>query len=179
MKTVKFFTLGCKVNQYETQSIRERFVRAGVKELEDSQPADIYVINTCTVTHRADSESFSLIHRAKRENPQAKVMVTGCLVEKDAIYLSQIKGVDFVISKKFFPEGISSFSGHTRAFLKIQDGCNNSCSYCKVPLARGTSRSRPLDEIVQEANKLVNNGFKEIGLCGVCLGAYGRDLTPP
>lgn len=175
MKTIKFYTLGCKVNQYETQSIRERFIKIGFKELLDGQPADVYMINTCTVTHRADSDSRKFIHKAKRENPNAKVIVTGCLVERDSAHLSNLKEIDFIISKRFFAEGISDFCGHTRAFLKVQDGCNNSCSYCKVPLARGRSRSRPLDEIVNEAELLVRGGFKEIVLSGICLGAYGKD----
>ncbi len=176
MKTIKFYTLGCKVNQYETQSIRERFIKIGFKELLDGQPADIYVINTCTVTHKADSGSLGLIHKAKRENPNAKVIVTGCLAERDSAHLSHLKEIDFIISKRFFAEGISDFCGHTRAFLKIQDGCNNSCSYCKVPLVRGLSRSRPLDEVVNEAQRLVRSGFKEIVLSGICLGAYGKDF---
>jgi len=190
MNTVKFYTLGCKVNQYETQVIREKFIKAGIEELEDSQPADIYVINTCTVTHRADSESFSIIRKAKRENPKAKIVVTGCLTELDEDKIKNIDGIDLIIKNKdkerilnrlFFQtsrtqKGISFFKGHTRAFLKVQDGCDNFCSYCKVPLVRGASRSRPLDEIIREAKKLVKNGFKEIVLCGICLGAYGKDF---
>ena len=178
MKTVKFYTLGCKVNQYETQSIRERFSRAGFSESENGSPADIYLINTCTVTHKADSDSRYYIHKAESQNPRAKIIVTGCLVEKDALSLAKIKGIDYLISKRFFSEGISSFSGHTRAFLKIQDGCDNFCSYCKVPLVRGHSRSKKLAQIIKEAKALVKNGFKEIVLCGICLGAFGRDLKP-
>ncbi len=178
MKTVKFYTLGCKVNQYETQSIRERFVRSGFKEIFDGHKADIYVINTCTVTHRADKDSRYYINKARAGNPKAKVIVTGCIAGKDAEVLSGFKGAGYIISKKFFPDGISAFSGHTRAFLKIQDGCNNFCSYCIVPLVRGRSRSRSLEEIVCEAKKLVDNGFKEIVLTGICLGAYGKDLRP-
>jgi len=177
MKTVKFYTLGCKVNQYDTQSIREQFLRAGFQELENSHPADIYVINTCTVTQRADAESLNLICRAKRQNPKAKIIVTGCLAEKGTQLLSAVKGADFIVSKRFFPERpISGFSGHTRAFLKVQDGCDNFCSYCKVPLARGRSRSRQVKEILKEAKSLVENGYKEIVLCGICLGAFGKDL---
>jgi len=176
MKTVKFYTLGCKVNQYETQSIRERFIRQGFKEVVGTRPANVYLINSCTVTHKADTESLKFIRKARRENPKAKIIITGCLVEKDADYLSGLKGIDVVVSKKFFPEGISDFSGHTRAFLKIQDGCNNFCSYCKVPLVRGRSRSRPLQDVIKEANHLVNKGFKELVLTGINLGSYGRDL---
>jgi threonylcarbamoyladenosine tRNA methylthiotransferase MtaB len=193
MKTVKFYTLGCKVNQYETQAIREQFLNAGFKELSNSQPADIYVINTCTVTHRADSDSFNLIRRAKRENSKAEIIAVGCLTELDEDKIKNIDREILIIKNKdknkiierlnikqlitHNSQHITYFKGHTRAFLKIQDGCNNFCSYCKVPLVRGASRSRPLDEIIQEASKLVKNGFQEIVLSGICLGAYGRDLS--
>lgn len=200
MQTIKFYTLGCKVNQYDTQSIREQFIRAGFKELDNYQSADVYVVNTCTVTHKADAGSLNYIRRAKRENPQAKIVVTGCYTELDEDRIREIGGVSLIVKNKdkeklpglLLPQdeitsqrdnettnqGISSFKGHTRAFLKIQDGCDNFCSYCKVPLVRGKSRSRPLNEIVREADQLVRNGFKEIVLCGICLGAYGKDLNP-
>ncbi len=176
MKTVKFITLGCKVNQYDTQSIRERFLKAGFTQIYNGKPADMYLVDTCTVTASADRKSRNAIHSCIRENPRAKVIVTGCLVEEDANALADIPGVSFIISKKFFPSGISNFCAHTRAFLKIQDGCDNFCSYCKVPMVRGRSRSRSLDEIISDARGLVKNNFKEIVLCGICLGAYGRDL---
>lgn len=196
-RTIKFFTLGCKVNQYETQMLREQFLRAGFKELGNGNPSDIYLINTCTVTHRADAESLSVIRKAHRENPKARIIVTGCLAELDTDKINDIKGVtgifknsekkdiiySFVSGEPAIKRlnestgyGISSFKGHTRAFLKIQDGCNNFCSYCKVPLARGRQKSRPLKEIILEAKKLVQNDFKEIVLTGVCLGSYGKDL---
>lgn len=179
MKTIKFYTLGCKVNQYDTQNIRERFVKFGFKELNNGLPADTYLVNTCTVTAVADSKSRELIRRINRENPRGRIIVTGCLVEKDASSIAGLAGVNFIIAKRFFPEvGIENFGGHTRAFLKIQDGCNNFCSYCKVPYARGPSRSRPISEIIADAGRLVKNGFKEIVLTGICLGAYGRDITP-
>jgi threonylcarbamoyladenosine tRNA methylthiotransferase MtaB len=178
MKTIKFYTLGCKVNQYDTQSIRERFLLNGFEEVSNGDKADVYLINTCTVTHGADSDSFNLIRRSRRQNPGAKIIVTGCLVEKDSEALSKGGQTDYLISKRFFTDGISGFRGHTRAFLKIQDGCNNSCSYCKVPLVRGNSRSRPLRDISAEAEALVKNGHKEIVLTGICLGAYGQDLNP-
>jgi threonylcarbamoyladenosine tRNA methylthiotransferase MtaB len=173
---IKFYTLGCKVNQYDTQGIRERFLNHGFKESRNNQKADFYLINTCTVTSSADSKSREVIRRCIRENPKAKIIVTGCLVKRDAGMIAGIRGVSLIVSKSFFCDGITDFSGHTRAFLKIQDGCNNFCSYCKVPLVRGRSRSRPLDEIVKEAKALAEKGFKEIVLTGICLGAYGRDL---
>lgn len=200
MQTVKFFTLGCKVNQYETQVIREQFLKAGFTELDDHLAADVCVINTCTVTHRADADSLNFIRRAKRENPSAELIVTGCLAELDEEKIKKIGARSLIVKKKgkdtitqsFFSglprlretatpaiiTGISGFKAHTRVFLKIQDGCNNFCSYCKVPLVRGRSRSRPLNEIIKEAANLVRNGFKEIVLCGICLGTYGNDLAP-
>ncbi len=190
METIKFYTLGCKVNQYDTQNIREQFIRAGFKELDNHKPADIYIINTCTVTHRADSESLTFMRRAKRENPRGFVVVTGCLTELDSDRIKEIGGINLIVKNSnkdkiinFFnrqtgkqDNGITNFKGHTRAFLKIQDGCDNFCSYCKVSLVRGPSRSRPQDEIIAEATRLVDNGFKEIVLCGICLGSYGKDL---
>jgi len=151
---------------------------AGFKESSNGKPADICLINTCTVTHKADRDSRHAILKARSLSPRARIIVTGCLVEKGAGDLAKLKGIDLIVGKSFFPEGISKFCGHTRAFLKIQDGCDNFCSYCKVPLVRGRSRSRELSEIIQEAKALVKNGFQEIVLCGICLGAYGKDLQP-
>jgi threonylcarbamoyladenosine tRNA methylthiotransferase MtaB len=193
MKTIKFYTLGCRVNQYDTQIIREQFINAGFRELEDGEPANFCVINTCTVTHKADSESFNLIRKALRENPFTKIIVTGCLTELDEDKINEISGINLIVKNKdkeniikLLPyqnrpngqtnEGISYFKAHTRAFLKVQDGCNNFCSYCKVPLVRGRSRSKSLIRIVDEASRLIKNGFKEIVLTGICLGTYGRDL---
>ncbi|MDP1852675.1 MAG: MiaB/RimO family radical SAM methylthiotransferase [Candidatus Omnitrophota bacterium] len=174
-RTIKFYTLGCKVNQYDTQSIRARFMRAGFEELDNGCPSRFCLINTCTVTAVADAKSRELIRRIKRENPDAKIIVTGCLAQKDAPSLSGVPDVDFIISKSFFPDGIGVFKGNTRAFLKIQDGCNNFCSFCKVPYVRGRSRSRTLSEVTLEAERLVKTGVKEIVLCGICLGSYGKD----
>ncbi len=190
MQTVRLITLGCKVNQYETQVIRENLLKAGFKESEKNLPADIYVINTCTVTHKADQESLYYINRSQRLNPKAKIIVTGCLTELDKRIISRQKGIDLIVKNKDKyriaellkgsgrnnESNITGFYKHTRAFLKIQDGCDNYCSYCKVPLVRGASRSRPLNEIVDEAEVLVKNGFKEIVLTGICLGSYGKDL---
>jgi len=176
MKTIKFSTLGCKVNQYDTQSIREAFLKRGFKEAAIGGACDLYLINTCTVTAAADKKSCNIIRHCIKKNPRSKVIVTGCMVKKDGGRLSRIKGVYLVISRRFFPERISDFTNHTRAFLKVQDGCNNSCSYCKVPQARGSSRSRMPKEIIEEARRLAKKGFKEIVLTGICIGAYGRDL---
>ncbi|MBL7085057.1 MAG: tRNA (N(6)-L-threonylcarbamoyladenosine(37)-C(2))-methylthiotransferase MtaB [Candidatus Omnitrophica bacterium] len=193
MKKVKFFTLGCKVNQYETQSLREQFLNAGFRE-NSTEKADIYLINTCTVTHHADRESRRLIRKAIHSNPKSKVIVTGCYVEKDAQEILEISGRIQIIPNQqkhrilelldspnsklqtsnnaFVPLMISDFWGHERAFVKIQDGCNNFCAYCKVPLVRGKSRSRALKEIIAEVKRLTGQGFKEIVLTGICLGDY-------
>lgn len=192
-RTIKFVTLGCKVNQYDTQGIREQFASAGFQEIDNGRMADIYVINTCTVTAIADRKSRYFIHSAHRQNPKARIIVTGCYTALDSDEIAGIPGVTQIIQnqdknrilellnepnghKGSNGKGISFFKGHTRAFLKIQDGCNNFCSYCKVPRVRGISRSKPLDELIQEASRLVRNGFKEIVLCGICLGSYGKDL---
>ncbi|MCQ9208243.1 MAG: tRNA (N(6)-L-threonylcarbamoyladenosine(37)-C(2))-methylthiotransferase MtaB [Omnitrophica bacterium] len=194
MKKIKLFTLGCKVNQYETQGIREKFLNAGFRE-NNSEKTDVYIINTCTVTRQADRESRHLIRKALKVNPEAKVIVTGCYVEKDADELLQISDriqiipnqqkhriVDFLSltrykrlatsDRSFIPLSISEFHGHERAFVKIQDGCDNFCAYCKVPLVRGESRSRSLKEITKEVAGLVDRGFKEVVLTGICLGDY-------
>ncbi len=189
---VKFHTLGCKVNQYETQEIREGFQKAGFKEIDGKGKADVYLINTCTVTHRADSDSLAFIRKAIKENKKAKVVVTGCLVEMDAARVREACGGIIIVRKKdkdmilgrlgysgrSLQKGVTCFKNHTRAFLKVQDGCDNFCAYCKVPLVRGVSRSKPLKEAVREAGTLAANGFKEIVLTGICLGAYGKDLRP-
>ncbi len=200
---VKFRTLGCKVNQYDTQSIRERFLERGFHEARGNTKSDLYLINTCTVTSSADQKSRSLIRSCIRENPGAKIIVTGCLAELDSHMIEGINKKIIIIrnaDKEKIPgllnlrtnalpagrqelansrtkSGISSFKGHTRAFLKIQDGCDNFCSYCKVPLVRGRPRSRPLSEIVDEARVLAGKGFKEIVLTGICLGSYSHCLV--
>jgi len=178
MKSIKFLTLGCKANQYDTQSIRERFLSRGFVETDGSSPPAYFLINTCTVTAGADQKSRNIIRRCVKANPKAKVIVTGCLAEKDWGQLANIKGIGLVIKKSFFPDGISSFSGHTRAFLKIQDGCANFCTYCKVALVRGSQNSKKLKQVFKEAKTLAASGYKEIVLTGICLGAYGKDLLP-
>ena len=195
MKTFEFKTLGCKVNQYESQALRERLVRLGLRE-STGDPADVYVVNTCSVTQKADKDSFDVIRKLNAHNPHAQIFVTGCLAQNSPEKLKPLKGVACVLGnalKENLPNfilferengslpkeetlEISSFKRHTRAFLKIQDGCNNGCSYCIIPKLRGASRSRPLEKIIQEARNLVDNGYKEIVLCGICVGAYGKDF---
>ena len=201
MKTCAFYTLGCKVNQYETQSIRESFLESGYKEVEFGEPSDVYVINTCTVTEKTDKESRRLIRKAGRQNSKAKIVVTGCYTELDSDEIKSVPGVSFIIknadkdkivriidseklfrtpsgNKKYSPLEISDFKDRSKAFLKIQDGCSNFCSYCKVPLVRGSSVSRGEGSVIAEAERLVRKGFKEIILTGICLGAWGRELIP-
>jgi threonylcarbamoyladenosine tRNA methylthiotransferase MtaB len=177
-RSIKFFTLGCKVNQYETQSIRERFLNNGYREVINGELCQVCLINTCSVTAAADRKSKNTIRRCIKNYPGARIIVTGCMVEKDNLCLSHIKGINYIISKRFFPGDISDFYGHTRVFLKVQDGCNNFCTYCKVCLIRGRSQSRRLDEVIAEARGLVQKGYQEIVLAGICLGAYGQDLKP-
>ncbi len=178
MKRIKFFTLGCKANQYDTQGIRERFLNNGFIDDTSINHPDYFLINTCTVTSGADRKSRNIIRRCIQLNPKAKIIVTGCLVEKDWSSLAGINGVSLIVRKCFFPEGVSGFNQHTRAFLKIQDGCDNFCTYCKVALVRGKKRSKSFKQVIQEAKKLVAGGFQEIVLTGICLGEYGKDFHP-
>ncbi len=192
-------TLGCKVNQYESQAMREALMRAGFRERMSSDIADIYIVNTCTVTHHADRESRHLVGSLHKKNPKAKIVVTGCYIERDSKVISSLPGVTHLLKNEDKPHivnaivssgqrrwrfkdspppilNISDFRNRTKAFIKIQDGCENRCSYCKVSLVRGPTRSRPLKDIVEEAERLFERGFKEIVLVGICLGAWGRDL---
>lgn len=194
MQNVRFFTLGCKVNQYETQALRELFLNAGFRE-EESGPADFYVVNTCTVTDEADKQAIRLVKKLLQHNPPAKVVVTGCLAETNSIerlspklyvipnaYKHEMVELlssmppGFRLEKRtadrFLPLGIARFAGHERAFVKVQDGCDNFCSYCRVPWARGRSFSRNPREVLREVVRLTDGGFKEIVLTGICLGDY-------
>jgi len=191
MKTFHIKTFGCKVNQYESQVIRENFLKCGFIESSDEDSSDIEIINTCTVTSTSDTKSLKAVRRAVREG--RLVAVTGCMVEDKNLDLKRLKGAEFIIAnrdKYRIPyiisqqksdgnliSHITALKDHTRVFLKVQDGCNNFCSYCKVRLVRGPSRSRPLKDILDEFNILVNGGAKEIVLTGICLGSYGRDIS--
>lgn len=194
---VKFLTLGCKVNQYETQALKEKILSFGFKET--NKKPDLYVINTCSVTHRADSKSRQIIRQAKKENPLAKIAVCGCLVQLNRADIEKI-GVDYIISqemKPFLPEIVSgSLAGEVgqlnkrniwslkithfnnqRAFIKVQDGCSNFCSFCKIPYLRGPSRSRNRQEVIKECRR-VSKLHQEIVLCGINLSLWGKDFTP-
>jgi threonylcarbamoyladenosine tRNA methylthiotransferase MtaB len=173
--------------------IRERFIEAGFEEAPANCPADIYVINTCTVTQKTDSESRRLIRNARKENPDSRIVVTGCYAELDADEIEKVAN-DLIIIKNSkkdqilqylsssqvalqgCKDGISRFEGRTKAFVKVQDGCDNFCSYCKVPLVRGRSRSRQIDGIISEIRRLFIAGYKEMILTGICLGDWGKGL---
>ena len=175
-RTFLIRTLGCKVNQVEGEGLREKFLRRGYRESTQDTGLDVVVINTCTVTANADKRSRALVRRFHRLNPQAKILVTGCYAEKDRNQLTQLDGVHLVVTQneketlvdrflesspsfatlenpqEHFQElPISQFQGHTRGFLKVQDGCDRNCSYCKVKVVRGASRSRSFGEVKEEA----------------------------
>lgn len=207
MKTAAFHTLGCKVNQYDTQAMLEKFRAAGYQIVPFSQPADVYVINTCTVTGTGDKKSLQLARRLRREHPDSALILAGCLAQRKPEELLESTGARLVIGTQrrgevvtlleqalrentcinavnelnattpFEPLSISSQEEHTRATLKIQEGCNNRCTYCIIPSVRGPIRSRPVEEIHLEAVRLADAGFTELVLTGIHLTSYGRDLS--
>ncbi|OQX54934.1 MAG: tRNA (N(6)-L-threonylcarbamoyladenosine(37)-C(2))-methylthiotransferase MtaB [Candidatus Cloacimonas sp. 4484_209] len=185
---IAFNTLGCKLNQYETELIKEMAEEASFEIVNFNSNADIYVINTCSVTMSADKQSRNLIRRVRRRTKKAKIIVTGCfsknnknLLSKSDIYVANKDKYHFF--KSFFgtkKDSINKFSNHTRAFVKIQTGCNRFCSYCIVPYLRGKESSRAPSSIINEIRTLVDNGFKEIIITGVHIGRYnfnGENLT--
>jgi threonylcarbamoyladenosine tRNA methylthiotransferase MtaB len=184
--TLKTITLGCKVNQYETELVREGFSRAGFVAADDDAAADVCVINTCTVTAEGDAKSRQAIRRLARENPSSKIVVMGCYATRAPEEISAIPGVSEVITDKReipdllqrfgvvdLPTGISRFGNRQRAYVKVQDGCLLRCSYCIIPYVRPHVTSRPLEHIVEEVARLRDNGHREIVLTGVHLGHYG------
>ena len=201
-------TLGCKVNQCESAGLTEDIAGLGHVVVPFREAADVYVVNTCTVTARTDYQSRQLIRQAHRRNPEAAIIVTGCYAQVAPEALAGLPGVVLVagtaekraipaILGHFSPSNkairvsdlrrcpvfgnpaVSRFAGHTRAFLKIQDGCDAFCSYCIVPYARGKSRSLPVDDVLAGAARLSGSGHREVVLTGIHLGVYGLDLTPP
>jgi threonylcarbamoyladenosine tRNA methylthiotransferase MtaB len=185
-KTVAVATLGCKVNQCESASFQSCFEEQGYTVNPFGAAADIYVINTCAVTAKAAAQSRQLIRRAQRTNPQAKVVVTGCYAQIAPQKIREIEADPILIvgnANKHQQNEISllpvkRFSGRTRAFLKVQDGCNNFCSYCIVPYARGSSRSLVQEKVVSQAHLYAKEGHREIVLTGIHVGHYGLDLKP-
>lgn len=206
MSTVAFHTLGCKVNQYETEAIWQLFKEAGYERTDFEKNADVYVINTCTVTNTGDKKSRQVIRRAIRKNPDAVICVTGCYAQIAPGEILEIPGVDIVVgtqdrkkmldfieqykktrepinavgnimkNRVFEEMDVPEFSDRTRASLKIQEGCNNFCTFCIIPWARGLMRSRDPKEVIRQAQQLVDAGYKEIVLTGIHTGGYGEDL---
>jgi len=207
LKSVALYTLGCKVNQYETDAMATLFREAGFEVKPFNESADIYVINTCTVTNIADRKSRQMLHRAKKKNQESLVVAVGCYVQVAAEQIEKDVYVDLVIGndkKKdivriindYFEQNnqenhlidihhvneyeelkVDQISEHTRAYIKIQDGCNQFCSYCIIPYTRGRVRSRATKDIISEAKSLVANGYKEIVLTGIHISSYGLDFT--
>jgi threonylcarbamoyladenosine tRNA methylthiotransferase MtaB len=209
MTTIAVATLGCKVNQFESEALLDALEQRGYTIVPFGKSADITIINTCAVTQRADFQSRQMVRRASRSNPNALIIVTGCSPQVEPDAFLKMKGVSYLLGngeknqipdllplmqKGEFPRiqvgdvqketlfsetPLHSFHRHTRAFLKIQDGCNAHCSYCIVPRARGRSRSLPLERIIENLKNLQEKGFKEVVLTGIHLGAYGLDLPLP
>ena len=206
MNTVAFHTLGCKVNAYETEAIWQMFKRAGYERVDFDKKADVYVINTCTVTNTGDKKSRQVIRRAIRRNPDAVVAVTGCYAQTSPGEVMEIPGVDIIVgtqgrdrlleyvqqyqrerqpinavknimkTREFEELDVPTFSDRTRASLKIQEGCNTFCTFCIIPWARGLLRSRKPENVLKQARQLVEAGYKEIVLTGIHTGGYGEDL---
>jgi threonylcarbamoyladenosine tRNA methylthiotransferase MtaB len=189
-RTCRLLTLGCKVNQYETQLIKEALEASGYREADADEPAELCIVNSCTVTHEADAKGRQLVRRLHQANPGAAIVVTGCYAARDPDAVGRLPGVRKVIPDKSrlltelgefgvirLPSGIRRFDGHQRVFVKVQDGCVLNCTYCIIPQVRPNFRSRPLDDITDEVAHLVEAGYQEIVLTGVHLGHYGLDLS--
>jgi threonylcarbamoyladenosine tRNA methylthiotransferase MtaB len=188
-RTCRLVTLGCKVNQYETQYLKETLEANGFVEAAAGRPADLCVVNTCTVTHEGDAKSRQAVRRLHQDQPHAAIVVTGCYATRDPDAVGRLPGVAKVVTDKerlveelapfgvtLRPAGITRFDDHQRAFVKVQDGCLLNCSFCIIPRVRPAVRSRPVEEIEAEVVRLVAGGHPEIVLTGIHLGHYGIDL---
>lgn len=204
-KTVAACTLGCKTNQYETDGMIEILKKMGASVVDFEDAADVYLINTCSVTNMADKKSRQMIHRARKNNPEALVIACGCYVQAEKEKLSQDKDIDIIISnnrkkdighviaeyfnsgetacftdisreKEFEELDVNKPVYHTRAYVKIQDGCNQFCTYCIIPYVRGRIRSRSMDSVIDEISHLAEAGVKEVVLTGIHISSYGRDM---
>lgn len=206
MRTVAFHTLGCKVNHYETEGIWQMFSKHGYERVDFDRISDVYVINTCTVTNTGDRKSRQIIRRAVRKNPEAIICVTGCYAQTSPGEVMEIPGVDIVVgtqerkkmigyieehqktrvpingvsnimkSRTFEEMDVPTFTDRTRASLKIQEGCNNFCTFCIIPWSRGLLRSRKPENVINQAQQLVEAGYKEIVLTGIHTAGYGEDM---
>ena len=205
-KTVAFYTLGCKVNQYETNAMEQQFIQNGYKIVENTEKADIYVINTCTVTNMADRKSRQMLRRVKEINQSAVIVVCGCYAQVAKKELEQIPEVDIILGineknkivqiveeylankdniievadvskqKEFLDFGDVTYTEKNRAVIKVQDGCNMFCSYCLIPYARGRIRSRKIENVVSEIEKIAKQGIKEVVITGIHVASYGKDF---
>lgn len=189
-RTCRLVTLGCKVNQYETQLVKEALQRNGYREAPEGTTADLCVVNTCTVTSNGDSRSRQVIRQLARQNPGSRTVVMGCYATRDPQAVAKLPGVFEVVTDKRelpdvlsrlgivdVPAGISHFEGRKRAFVKVQDGCILKCSYCIIPHVRPRLASRSPDDIEAEVRRLIGNGYREIVLCGIHVGHFGVDTT--
>ena len=205
MKRAALHSLGCKVNSYETEAMQEMLSEQGYEIVAFEEPADVYVINTCSVTSMADRKSRQMLHRARKQNPEALVIAAGCYVQSAEEALLQDPAVDILIGnnekaklpgilkaweetgkashvhdmsheKQYEEMSRRQTAGHTRAYVKIQDGCDQFCTYCIIPYTRGRVRSRSLPDILSEVETLAGNGYQEVVLTGIHLDAYGADL---
>src|SRR5437762_6943663 len=189
-RTCRLQTLGCKVNQYETQYVKEMLELNGYREATEHETADLCVVNTCTVTHEGDAKSRQVIRRLAASNPAAAIVVMGCYATRAPAEVARLPGVVKVITDKArladelrpfgvaqMPRGIARFDGHQRAFVKVQDGCLLNCTFCIIPRVRPGLRSRGPEEIVAEVAQLVAGGCPEVVLTGIHLGHYGIDVS--
>jgi len=187
--SLRTVTLGCKVNQYETEYLRQGLQRAGFRDADDGEAAQLCIVNTCTVTAEGDRKSRQLIRRLARKNPDARIVVMGCYATRAPADIADLPGVAEVITDKRelpdflgrsgvvdVPDGISGFGSRHRAFVKVQDGCLLRCSFCIIPYVRPAMQSRPAGQIVEEVQRLVDRGYREIVLTGIHLGHYGVDF---
>ncbi len=190
LRTCRLITLGCKVNQYETQLVREALLQGGFREANDGELADLCVVNTCTVTNTGDSKSRQVIRQLSRQNPGTKTIVMGCYATRDPQSVAELPNVIEVVTDKReipdvlgrfgivdMPNGITEFEGHQRAFVKIQDGCILKCSYCIIPTVRPGLRSRRPVDIEDEIRALIDHGYREIVISGIHMGHFGIDTN--
>ena len=189
-RTCRLVTLGCKVNQYETQLVKETLLQNGFREAEDDEAADLCVVNTCTVTGEADSKGRQLIRQIARKNPGTRTIVMGCYATRDPQAVADLPSVFEIVRDKRelpdvfdrmgivdMPAGISQFDGRRRAYVKVQDGCILRCTYCIIPSVRPGLQSRSPQDIEDEVRRLIDNGYREIVLSGIHVGHYGVDTT--
>ena len=206
MKKVAFYTLGCKVNQYETNAMEQKFIEAGYEIVDFDKKADIYIVNTCTVTNIADRKSRQILRRAKMKNPNSLVVATGCYAQVFKEKLEQIEEIDLILGnnekkdivkylekytsnkiksialgdvlhkEKYLDFGSITYSQKTRAVIKVQDGCDRFCSYCIIPYARGRVRSREVESVEKEIYEIAKKGIKEVVITGIHLASYGKDF---